>query len=404
LKKIWKNNLPHIYIKEFNKNKFSQKITSDEVEFHFLGESIKSKDKSYTLLTSFRNIDLFLRIQKRDDQWLVKGDKNTRPSSNFPLHKAIDTFAKVSESEVLSSNLNLKESQHIPQNSKLQEPQFFSSGFWQNGKKENVEVEIGFGSGRHILYKAKANPETFFIGVEIHKPSIEQVLKQIEIQKLKNIYLVDFDARLFLETLPSNSLKTIYVHFPVPWDKRPHRRVINPQFLVESKRVLKHKGIIELRTDSENYFQWSLGVFLNESSLKMELLKNLSIDVSSKYEDRWKKLEKNIYNFRVENLEKSDSLRLVEELDLFSFRKRENFDEVLQLVGKKELRDEWFVSFVDIFKVSEAEYILQIVGGSYNYPETRFLFIDPNKIEYLIRKPLEIEVNREIDKYLRELL
>ncbi|EJF07600.1 tRNA (guanine-N(7)-)-methyltransferase [Thiovulum sp. ES] len=394
--------MPHIFIKDFDKKKFKDKIDSDEVSFHFIGKSLRWGE-NYSVLTSFRNIDMFLSIQKRDEKWLVKGDKNTRPSPNFPLHKAIETFGKFTKSEILFSNLNLKESQHIPQNSKLKTPQFFEEDFWKV-KKNRVQIEIGFGSGRHILHRAKNEPDSFFIGVEIHKPSIEQVLKQIEIQGLKNIYLLDFDARLFLETLPSNSIDTIYVHFPVPWDKRPHRRVINPQFIVESKRVLKHLGILELRTDSENYFQWSLDLFLKEEKLKMELLKNQQIDITSKYEDRWIKLEKNIYNFRITNLDKSDSLRLVEELPLFYHRKREDFSEIKNLIGTKILRENWFISFVDIFEISETEFVFQIVGGSYNYPETRFLFTDSNKIEYLIRKPLEIEVNREIDKHLRELL
>jgi tRNA (guanine-N7-)-methyltransferase len=394
--------LPHIFIKNFDKNKFRDKIDSDEVSFHFIGKSLRWGE-NYSVLTSFRNIDMFLSIQKRHEKWLVKGDKNTRPSPNFPLHKAIETFGKVSESEILFSNLNLKESQHIPKNSKLKTPQFFEEEFWKV-KKNKVQIEIGFGSGRHILHRAKDEPDSFFIGVEIHKPSIEQVLKQIEIQGLKNIYLLDFDARLFLETLPSNSVDTIYVHFPVPWDKRPHRRVINPQFIVESKRVLKHLGVLELRTDSENYFQWSFDLFLKEDKLKMELLKNQQIDITSKYEDRWIKLEKNIYNFRITNLDKSDSLRLIEEIPLFYYRKREDFSEIRNLIGTKILRESWFISFVDIFEISENEFVFQIVGGSYNYPETRFLFIDSNKIEYLIRKPLEIEVNREIDKHLRELL
>jgi len=31
--------------------------------------------------------------------------------------------------------------------------------------------------------------------------------------------------------LSSNIADRLFVHFPVPWDKKPHRRVISPQFL-----------------------------------------------------------------------------------------------------------------------------------------------------------------------------
>ncbi|HIO71433.1 MAG TPA: tRNA (guanosine(46)-N7)-methyltransferase TrmB, partial [Campylobacterales bacterium] len=134
--------------------------------------------------------------------------------------------------QVLSSNLNLKEPKHLTNLEYLKDVEFFNK-FQDFGE---IAIEIGFGSGRHLLYRAENEPNTTFIGIEIHKPSIEQLLKQIEIRNLKNIYVLDFDARHFFETIPSNRVSTIYIHFPVPWDKQPHRRVIQPNFLQEAKR------------------------------------------------------------------------------------------------------------------------------------------------------------------------
>lgn len=131
----------------------------------------------------------------------------------------------------------------------LKNIEFFASDFKEN---REIRVEIGFGSGRHLLHQAQNNPNVLFIGIEIHKPSIEQVLKQINIQNIKNIYILEYDARLFMELLPSNSVGKIFVHFPVPWDKKPHRRVISAAFVNEAKRVLMAQGTLELRTDSDN--------------------------------------------------------------------------------------------------------------------------------------------------------
>ena len=106
------------------------------------------------------------------------------------------------------------------------------------------------------MYQASNNPDTLFIGLEIHTPSAQQVLKQIDLQGLTNVWIVNYDARLFLEMIPSNLCEKIFVHFPVPWDKKPHRRVISKDFLLESLRVLKVDGKLELRTDSDNYFEY----------------------------------------------------------------------------------------------------------------------------------------------------
>ncbi|HIC10028.1 MAG TPA: tRNA (guanosine(46)-N7)-methyltransferase TrmB, partial [Campylobacterales bacterium] len=262
--------------------------------------------------------------------------------------------------------------------------------------------EIGFGSGRHLLYRAENEPNTTFIGIEIHKPSIEQLLKQIEIRNLKNIYVLDFDARHFFETIPSNRVSTIYIHFPVPWDKQPHRRVIQPNFLQEAKRILKVGGILELRTDSENYFQYSLELFLREPKLKMELWKNIPIEIESKYEARWKKMKKNIYNFRLENLDSSPPKESWIVPDGGETQgEREKIEELLDY---RVLEKEWFIHVRDILRLRDGRYLLSIVAGSYTYPQHQFILFNGNKIEYLIRKPLDIEINVKIDKVLRELL
>ncbi len=101
----------------------------------------------------------------------------------------------------------------------------------------DVSIEIGFGSGKHILYQAKKNPHELFIGIEIHTPSAQQLLRQIELQNIENIWVINYDARLLLEMIASNSINRVFVHFPVPWDKKPHRRVISQSFLKEAMRV-----------------------------------------------------------------------------------------------------------------------------------------------------------------------
>ena len=173
--------------------------------------------------------------------------------------------------------------------SALKNIEYFASGF---SIDKEVRVEVGFGSGRHILHQAAQNPDILFIGIEIHRPSIEQVLKQITIQNLDNLYVLDYDARLFMELIPSNIVEKVYVHFPVPWDKKPHRRVISTSFIQEARRVLKIDGQLELRTDSENYYAYSYETFISFNKTTLNINKNKDIAINSKYEDRWKKMEK----------------------------------------------------------------------------------------------------------------
>lgn len=130
-------------------------------------------------------------------------------------------------------------------------------------KSPKIFLEIGFGSGRHILHLAKQNPNDIFIGLEVHTPSIEQVLKNIAISNFQNLFILHFDARVLLEILPSNSLDCIFLHFPVPWNDSPSRRVFSEHFLVLALRVLKKGGILELKTDDEIYFKDALSISKN---------------------------------------------------------------------------------------------------------------------------------------------
>lgn len=133
-------------------------------------------------------------------------------------------------------------------------------------KPHKIFLEIGFGSGRHILHLAKQNPNDIFIGLEVHTPSIEQVLKNIAISNLENLFILHFDARVLLEILPSNSLDCIFLHFPVPWNNSPSRRVFSEHFLALALRVLKKGGILELKTDDEIYFKDALNISKNHQN------------------------------------------------------------------------------------------------------------------------------------------
>ncbi|MCE3577043.1 tRNA (guanosine(46)-N7)-methyltransferase TrmB, partial [Campylobacter jejuni] len=125
-----------------------------------------------------------------------------------------------------------------------------------------IYIEIGFGSGRHLLYQAKENPNVLILGVEIYNPALTQVAKLAKAQNVNNILLIQSDARLLLSVLKSKSVEKIFLHFPVPWDKKPHRRVIGKDFCKECARVLTQNGRFELRTDSFEYFNFTLEQFL----------------------------------------------------------------------------------------------------------------------------------------------
>ncbi len=303
--------MPHLHIASFKTPALP--VTEDGVTFRYLADNTQHADEKL-IAAEAGDKHFFLLLKDLPDKTLLKSDKLSRPSATHYVKRALQAYAKAAGLDVLSSNVDSSEANpHLGNDTALWSIHDFEARF---PTEREIRVEVGFGSGRHLLHQAALHPDILFIGIEIHKPSIEQVLKHINIKKLDNILLLDYDARLFLELVPSNLAGRIYVHFPVPWDKKPHRRVISEAFISESIRVLKPGGKLELRTDSDNYFAYSFETFMSLNQNHLEIHKNRALEVSSKYEDRWRRMEKNIYDLILHSEETSAPL---EPLPPFTF-------------------------------------------------------------------------------------
>ncbi len=386
--------MPHIQIKEFKELSFP--FQNNGISFDFIATNVKYPDEKLICATS-EDKTFLLQAKKGQENWLLKSDKVTRVSPNFHIKNAIEAYAQKADLEVLFSNLAQKEHHHREKESALKPISFFAKSF---PEAKEIWVEVGFGSGVHLLHQAKENPDVLHIGIEIHKASIEQVLKQISIQKLDNVLLLDFDARLFLEFVPSNLVGRIFVHFPVPWDKKEHRRVISKAFISESLRCLKKEGTLELRTDSENYFEYSLKTFLELNQSDFQLRKNQNIGVISKYETRWRKMEKNIYDITLKNHDISDPID-------------NNYDFSLEANGKADIEalngttqrfENGFIHFERLYKIKDAGYLLRLSMGSFDKPEHLFVIINENEAKYFPAAPIASRTNFQSHLKLKELL
>jgi tRNA (guanine-N7-)-methyltransferase len=315
------------------------------------------------------------------------------------LKEALDRVAKELDLEILGSNIALSNAKPALSSEYFKKIEDFENITFP---KEKISVEVGFGSGRHLLYQAKKNPDTLFIGLEIHTPSAQQVLRQIELQDLDNIWVVNYDARLFLEMLPSNSCEQIFVHFPVPWDKKPHRRVISPSFLDESMRVLRKGGRLELRTDSDKYFWYALETFFAVPKTEVEVRKNETLEVTSKYEARWRRQEKDIYDVYVKCMQDSEEKVLDIDFNFNIVKYRKNLEN--ELPRKAMVFDGYFVHFERIYKIGESKLLIKCAFGSFDRPEHKYMLLEENGCRYFVSPPVKTTVNHRAHQKIMELL
>ena len=387
--------MPHLHIKEF-KN-IALPYVEDGVSFDFYAKNAIKEDETL-IATTMDDEHFFLLVKQDKNRTLLKTDKLTRPASIRSVHKALRLYAQAAELEVLASNVVDRKNVHLEEATALKTIDFFAKEFPTD---KEVRIEVGFGSGRHLLHQAAKHPDILFIGIEIHRPSIEQVLKQAVIQKLDNIMVLDYDARLFMELVPSNLVGAVYVHFPVPWDKKPHRRVISTAFIQECKRALKVGGTLELRTDSENYYAYSYETFIAFHKITLQINKNKDIAITSKYEDRWRKMEKNIYDIVMVNDEESEPLTIEGEFDTITSTL--DNDALLALHNKTERFDGGFIHFERVYTLEDGV-MIRLSLGSFDRPEHLYLIVQNGAATYYPQKPLKSRANLKAHQHLTRIL
>ena len=117
-------------------------------------------------------------------------------------------------------------------------------------------LEIGFGDGEALLAAARANPHNNYLGIEVYRPGVENVLHVLDEENLPNVRVYSEDALQVLEkNLPDASLDAILLFFSDPWPKRCHhkRRLVRSLFIDLISNRLRQGGYFHFATDWEDY-------------------------------------------------------------------------------------------------------------------------------------------------------
>ncbi len=123
-----------------------------------------------------------------------------------------------------------------------------------------VWLEIGFGSGEHLVHQAQAYPERGFIGCEPYINGVATLLGKIRKAGLSNIAVHPGDARDLFDVLPDRSISGAYLLYPDPWPKARHhrRRFVTPEHLVPLAAALQPGAPFRVATDIPDYVRQTL--------------------------------------------------------------------------------------------------------------------------------------------------
>jgi tRNA (guanine-N7-)-methyltransferase len=124
------------------------------------------------------------------------------------------------------------------------------------GRDARRVLDIGFGDGEALVTNALNNPTVDYLGIEVHEPGIGHLLLLLEQTALTNVRIIARDAaEVVPQLLAPASFDAVDLLFPDPWPKKRHhkRRLVQPAFVAELARVLKHGGFLHVATDWADY-------------------------------------------------------------------------------------------------------------------------------------------------------
>ena len=203
---------------------------------------------------------------------------------------------------------NVKNKEEIISNSiyTIDNPESYK-GKWQTLFNNNnpIYLEIGMGKGKFILENAKNNPNINYIGIEKNGSVLSYAIKKIEEYKLNNLKLICFDANKIDEIFPKD-IDLLYLNFSDPWPKNRHekRRLTSNSFLEKYDKIFKKDKLIEMKTDNQGLFEYSV-ISLVNNGYKIE---DISLDLTNKedfinirteYEEKYILKNNRIYYLKV---------------------------------------------------------------------------------------------------------
>ncbi len=140
------------------------------------------------------------------------------------------------------------------------------------GRNAPVICEVGFGDGSTLRQMALERPQWNFLGIEVHRPGVGNLLLRLERDSITNVRIVREDAVVVLEqAVPANSLHRLHLYFPDPWPKKRHhkRRILSPGFADQvASRLLPGEGVFHFATDWEDYAAHALAILEGCAALR----------------------------------------------------------------------------------------------------------------------------------------
>ncbi len=141
------------------------------------------------------------------------------------------------------------------------EEDFHLKGKWNEKFFNNTNpiiLELGCGKGEYTIDLAKKYFNKNFIGIDIKGARIWRGAKTSNEINLRNVAFLRTKIENISNFFQNQEVSEIWIPFPDPQPKKPKKRLSSFIFLNLYQKILTQNGIIHLKTDSFELYQYTL--------------------------------------------------------------------------------------------------------------------------------------------------
>ncbi|MBS1935738.1 MAG: tRNA (guanosine(46)-N7)-methyltransferase TrmB, partial [Bacteroidetes bacterium] len=128
--------------------------------------------------------------------------------------------------------------------------------------KNPITLELACGKGEYAVGLAQLYPQRNFIGVDLKGNRIYVGAKKCLEEKISNVAFLRTQIDKIGNYFEKNEVSEIWLTFPDPQlrKSKAKKRLTHPKFLRLYQQVLSENGLIHLKTDSPDLFEFTLMV------------------------------------------------------------------------------------------------------------------------------------------------
>lgn len=144
-------------------------------------------------------------------------------------------------------------------------------------KDSSIILELGCGRGEYTLALYEKNSNHHYIGIDIKGARLWRGAKSAFDSGIKEIAFIRTQIESLLDYFSENEVSEIWITFPDPQisGRRERKRLTHPRFLAYYRTILNKGGLIHLKTDSKELFEYSEQSLRSLSGTMVELIRDV---------------------------------------------------------------------------------------------------------------------------------